>query len=98
MTETLKPLLLSLLLIAGCSRGESSFLTAAKLEQIQNGMTKQQVEQIIGKPGTTLMAFDSAEASVESLQWIEGEEDTTKSIVVNLEKGKVSMKAGSNLK
>ncbi len=81
------------LLLAGCSESGSGLLAQTTLEKLKPGMTLAEIESII-RPNTT-MFFSFGTASV--YQWVEGENDNTKSITVNFENGKLATKAGTNL-
>ncbi|MCH2212783.1 MAG: hypothetical protein MK110_15875 [Fuerstiella sp.] len=80
-------------LAIGCGSGDSSTLTQSTLRSLEDGMTLKEVEGILGTDHTTVGDFGPAATH----QWVTGEGDSTRTIVVNFTDGKLSMKVGTNL-
>ena len=87
----------------GCGSGDSSTLTQSTLTQstltqsalssLEDGMTLKEVEGILGTDHTAIMDL----GPTATHQWVTGEGDSTRTIVVNFTDGKLSMKVGTNL-
>lgn len=75
--------------------GSSSGLTMDKYNQIKNGMSYQEVKDIIGKEGTETMSSGEGKYKVESYKW---EGDQYQFISVVFTGGKVQSKVQANLK
>ncbi len=73
----------------------STSLTMDKYNQIKNGMTYQEVVNIIGKEGNETMSSGEGKYKVESYKW-EGEDYQFISVVIT--GGKVNSKVQANLK
>lgn len=77
------------------SSSSSSGLTMDKYNQIKNGMSYQEVKDIIGKEGTETMSSGEGKYKVESYKW---EGDQYQFISVVFTGGKVQSKVQANLK
>jgi Beta-lactamase inhibitor (BLIP) len=73
----------------------NSGLTMDKYNQIKNGMTYQEVKDIIGREGTETMSSGEGKYKVESYKW---EGDDYQFISVVFTGGKVQSKVQANLK
>jgi hypothetical protein len=74
--------------IAGCG----SKVSKGNYDKIDNGMTQQQVEDILG-PGTATQSLDVAGLGAKNLQWKDGD----KTINVTFMNGKVTLKQQAGL-
>ena len=70
-----------------------NLLTQQSLNSLKVGMTLQEVESLIGPNHRLLADF----GITQTYQWTEGPEIDVRSIVINIQAGKLSMKMGSNL-
>lgn len=68
-------------------------LTQSNLAKLQDGMSLEEVEKIIGPNTTMVLSLPGASA----FQWAEGEDYDTRSIAINFENGKLTQKIGTNL-
>ena len=77
------------------SSDTGSNLTMEKYNKIQNGMSYQEVKDIIGREGTQTMSSGEGKYKVESYKW---EAEDYKFISVVFMGGKVNSKVQANLK
>lgn len=77
------------------STDSGSGLTMDKYNQIKNGMSYQEVKDIIGREGTQTMSSGEGKYKVESYKW---EGDNYQFISVVFMGGKVNSKVQANLK
>ena len=77
------------------STDNKSGLTMDKYNQIKNGMSYQEVKDIIGREGTQTMSSGEGKYKVESYKW---EGDNYQFISVVFTGGKVQSKVQANLK
>jgi hypothetical protein len=84
---------LLVLILCGCGVSDDRFSVAEK-DAIKSGMSKDEVEKLLGKPTTTILSMGDQEA----VQWTRGSDENVSSIAVNYSGGKVAQVNGSNLK
>ena len=70
-------------------------LTMDQYKRISNGMTRSEVEKILGKPGTQLSSSSGGDTTYTVDQW---ETADYKSIIITFENDKVTYRAQSGLK
>ena len=83
---------LVMLAVQGCSTPKA---TLSQYEQIENGMTEQEVVQIMGSPGEALMSMSLPAGTSKVLQWKNSE---TSGLFVGFSDGKVISKSQAGLK
>lgn len=88
-------LLLTMLLLVGCSGGnENNKVTLEKYNQIETGMTLEEVEAILGE-GTENASTEAGDVNIKSYQWINSDGSN---IQIMFQDGKVNTKAQAGLK
>jgi phenylpyruvate tautomerase PptA (4-oxalocrotonate tautomerase family) len=88
------PFVFAGLMLAGCGTADGR-LTEAEKNSVKVGMTKAEVEQLLGPPTTTVIVI---RGTAEAGQWVRGKDGQTSSIAVNYIDGQVSAVSGCNLK